>query len=165
MREKKLDVTVPRGVDDGMQLRLGGEGEPGAMGGPPGDLYVFIRVKSHDVFERHGNDIACAADIPFPVAALGGQIEVPTLEGTASLDVPQGAQHGDLLRLAGLGVPDVRSGQRGDQLVQVRLRVPKSLNDRQRELLRELGEIEGAKIKAAGESSMKRFFSKLVGDD
>jgi molecular chaperone DnaJ len=161
-KERKLSVTIPRGVDDGMQLRLSGEGEPGVLGGPPGDLYVVIHVRAHDVFERHGDDVVCRVEVAFPQAAMGAQIEVPTLEGKGMLDVPGGTQTGDLLKLGGQGIPNVRSGSRGDQIMQVFVRTPTSLTDRQRELLKEFAEIDGKRVKS-GESGFRRLFSRLTG--
>lgn len=163
--DRKLSVNIPAGVDDGMQLRLAGEGEGGSRNGPPGDLYVFLRVKRHEIFERHGDDIACMIDVPFPVAALGGVIPAPTLDGQKDLDIPHGTQPGDQLRFAGLGAPNVRSGRKGDQVMVVKIAVPTKLDDRSRELLTELAEIEGQKIKDGETSSFKRFFSKLAGHD
>ena len=163
--ERKLSVNIPAGVDDGMQLRLSGEGEGGARGGPPGDLYVFIRVKPHDVFERHGDDIACRIQVPYAVAALGGSITVPTLEGQEEFMIKAGTQPNDLLRLPGKGAPNVRSGRKGDQILAVQIPVPKKLTERQRELLAELAIIEGNTIRDAETNSFKKFFSKLTGHD
>jgi molecular chaperone DnaJ len=163
--ERKLSVNIPAGVDDGMQLRLAGEGEGGSRGGPPGDLYVFLRVQRHEIFERHGDDIACMISVPFPVAALGGTVPAPTLDGKKDLEIPQGTQPNEQLRFKGLGAPNVRSGRRGDQVMVVKIRVPTKLDDRSRELLQELAEIEGQRIKEEGTSGFKRFFSKLKGHD
>lgn len=163
--ERKLSVNIPAGVDDGMQLRLAGEGEGGSRGGPPGDLYVFLRVQRHEIFERAGDDIACYVNVPYPTAALGGSIQAPTLEGEKELTIPQGTQPGEQLRFQGLGAPNVRTGRKGDQVMVVKIAVPKKLDERQRELLEELAAIEGAKTKEAGTSSFKKFFSKLTGHD
>ena len=163
--ERKLSVNIPGGVDDGMQLRLAGEGEGGSRGGPPGDLYVFLSVARHEFFERHGDDIVCLVKVPYPVAALGGTVPAPTLEGEKELEIPQGTQPQVQLRFPGLGAPNVRTGRKGDQVMVVRIAVPKKLDERQRELLSELAEIEGQRIKEAGTSSFKKFFSKLTGHD
>ena len=163
--ERKLSVNIPGGVDDGMQLRLAGEGEGGSRGGPPGDLYVFLSVARHEFFERHGDDIVCLVKVPYPVAALGGRVPAPTLEGEKELEIPQGTQPQAQLRFPGLGAPNVRTGRKGDQVMVVRIAVPQKLDERQRELLSELAEIEGQKIKEAGTSSFKKFFSKLTGHD
>jgi len=161
---RALNVSIPRGVDDGMQLRLTGEGQTGSAGGPPGDLYVFIRVRPHEIFERHGDDIACRLEVSFPQASLGATIEVPTLEAKAEVDVPEGSQTGDLLRLRNQGVPNVRTGSRGDLVLQLFVRTPKKLNARQRELLEELAQIEGEQV-GRETGGFKRFFSKLAGHD
>jgi len=163
--ERKLNVNIPAGVDDGMQLRLAGEGEGGVRGGPPGDLYVFLSVDRHEIFERHGDDVVCLVHVPYPVAALGGTVPAPTLDGDKDLEIPQGCQPGTQLRFKGLGAPNVRNGRRGDQVMVVQLRVPTKLDDRQKELLAELAEIEGQKIKEGETSSFKKFFSKLTGHD
>jgi molecular chaperone DnaJ len=163
--DRKLSVNIPAGVDDGMQLRLAGEGEGGVRGGPPGDLYVFIRVKPHELFERHGDDIACRIPVPYAVAALGGSITVPTLDGQEEVKIKAGTQPNELLRLPGRGAPNVRSGRKGDQILAVQIRVPTKLTDRQRELLAELAVIEGNSIREAETSSFKKFFSKLTGHD
>ncbi|MCO4768531.1 MAG: molecular chaperone DnaJ [Deltaproteobacteria bacterium] len=163
--ERNLSVNIPAGVDDGMQLRLAGEGEGGSRGGPPGDLYVFLQVARHKVFERHGDDIVCMVGVPYPVAALGGIVPVPTLDGEKELTIPQGTQPNAQLRFSGLGAPNVRSGRKGDQVMVVRIAVPKKLDDRQRELLTELAEIEGQKIKDGETSTFKKLFSKLTGHE
>lgn len=165
--ERKLAVNVPRGVDDGMQLRLSGEGEPGAMGAPPGDLYVFLHVRPHEIFERHGDDVVCRLDLSFPQAALGAEIEVPTLDGEDSVKVKPGSQAGDLIRLKGKGIPNVRTGNRGDQVMQCHVATPKHLTDRQREILEEFAAIDGQKVTKgdAGTGSLRRFLSRLTGSD
>ncbi|HIE60168.1 MAG TPA: molecular chaperone DnaJ [Microbacterium sp.] len=162
--ERKLTVNVPAGVDDGMRLRLSGEGEPGWLGGPPGDLYVFIHVRPHEIFERHGDDIICRLDLSFAQAALGAEIEVPIIDGSDSIDIPGGTQTGDLLRLRGQGMPNVRGGRRGDQIMHCFVRTPKKLNERQKELFRELAEIEGQAVSDGPESSIRRFLSRLAGE-
>jgi molecular chaperone DnaJ len=138
-----INVRVPPGVEDGMRLRVAGEGEAGIAGGPPGDLYVVIGVKPHELFEREGSDLHCAVPIAFTQAALGAEIEVPTLEGEAKVTVPAGTQAGKVFRLRGQGLPTVRSATRGDQLVHVFVEVPTRLNARQRELLETLAEEMG----------------------
>jgi molecular chaperone DnaJ len=141
---KKLAVKVPAGVDDGARLRLVGEGEEGTNGGPPGDLYVVISVDSHDLFERHGNDVHCQINLSFPQAALGAEIDAPSLyEETQSLTIPRGTQNGETLVVRGGGIPDVRSGRRGDQIVHISVQTPTHLTERQEELLREFAVLEG----------------------
>ena len=164
--ERALTVNVPKGVDDGMQLRLAGEGEPGARGGPAGDLYVVLHLRPHETFERHGDDVVCRIELGYPLASLGGEMTVPTLEGdAATLNVPAGTQNGDLLRLMDKGTPNVRSGRRGDQVMQVLIHTPKNLTDRQRALLKELAEIEGAKVRDQAGGSLRKFLSKITGNE
>jgi molecular chaperone DnaJ len=163
--DRKLSVNIPAGVDDGMQLRLAGEGEGGSRGGPPGDLYVFLRVQRHEVFERHGDDIACMLGIPYPVAALGGSVAVPTLDGDKDLEIPPGTQPGTQLRFKGLGAPNVRTGRKGDQVMVIKIDVPTKLDDRSRELLHELAEIDGQRVRDGEKGSFKRFISKLTGHE
>ncbi len=141
-KNKKINVTIPAGVDDGNQLRVAGEGEPGFNGGPAGDLYIVLRVKSHPFFERQGDDIYCEVPINFAQAALGDEIEVETLEGKVKLKIPAGTQTGTFFRLKEQGVPRLRRSGRGDQHVRVILHTPKKLSERQKELLREVFEME-----------------------
>ncbi len=143
---KQVALKIPAGVDNGSKLRLAGEGEPGANGGPPGDLYVFLRVKPHEYFERRNNDVICRVELSFVQAALGEEVTVPTLEGEETVTIPGGTQYGDTFRLPGQGIPSLRSNIRGDQIVQVELRTPKHLNKRQEELLREFSRIESEKF-------------------
>jgi molecular chaperone DnaJ len=133
--ERSIKVRIPPGVEDGMRLRVSGEGEAGIAGGSPGDLYVVIRIAPHPLFEREGADLVCEVPVPFVQAALGAEIEVPTLEGKVVLRIVEGTQTGKLLRLRGKGLPTVSSGTRGDQLVRLFVEVPSQLTPRQRELL------------------------------
>ena len=135
---KTLSVKVPAGVDEGDQIRLGGEGEAGQNGGPGGDLYVQVRLKPHDIFKRDGDDLHCEMPLSFVTAALGGELEIPTLDGRASLKIPAGSQTGQLFRLRGKGVRNVRSGQVGDLYCHAAVETPVSLTKRQKELLQEL---------------------------
>ncbi len=130
-----VSVRIPAGVEEGMRLRLAGAGEAGIAGGPPGDLYVVISVKPHDLFSRQGPDIHCEVPVAFSQATLGAEIEIPTLEGKVRLKVPEGTQSGNIMRLRGKGLPSVRSAARGDQLVRIFVEVPTRLTARQRELL------------------------------
>jgi molecular chaperone DnaJ len=140
---KKLSVKLPAGIDDGARLRLTGEGEEGSNGGPPGDLYVIVHVQPHDFFERHGNDVHCQVPISFPQAALGAELEVPSLHGPQTLTIPRGVQTGDTLPLRGCGIPDVRGGRRGDQIVHIVVKTPTQLSARQEELLQEFAALDG----------------------
>lgn len=137
----KIEVKVPPGVETGTKLKLAGEGEPGERGGPSGNLYIFIRVAKHEIFERIGDDIVCEKNISFPLAALGGEVEVPTLRGPYKIKIPPGTQTGKVIRIKGLGVKGLHGGQ-GDQLVKIFVRTPTNLSERQRQLLLELAKEE-----------------------
>lgn len=141
-KNKKITIHIPAGVDDGSQLRVSGEGEPGINGGPPGDLYVILRVKPDDFFERRGNDIYCEVPVNFAQVALGDEIEVPTLDGKVKLKIPAGTQTGTYFRIKGKGVPYLRGHGQGDQHVRVVVVTPKKLTERQKELLREIFEMD-----------------------
>ncbi|MGE9293432.1 MAG: molecular chaperone DnaJ [Puniceicoccales bacterium] len=151
-----LKVKIPAGVDTGSRLRSAGSGEAGPSGAPAGDLYVIIHVKEHEIFERHESDLYCLIPIKFTLAALGGTIEVPTLKGKASLKVPAGTQSGTTFRLRGKGMPTLRGGHHGDQLIQVEIEVPKKLNGEQREKLEEFATACGDADQPVSES----FFEK-----
>ena len=138
---KTLAVKIPAGVDEGDRIRLTGEGEHGVNGGPPGDLYVQIHLKAHTVFQRDHNDLHCEMPISFSTAALGGEIEIPTLDGAAKLKIPHETQSGKVFRLRGKGIKGVRSQTHGDLLCHVVVETPVHLTDRQKELLRELEDI------------------------
>jgi len=140
-KERKLTVRIPPGVSTGQRLRLSGEGEGGAAGGPPGDLYVVLVVQEHPFFHREGNDLYCEIPVNFPTLALGGTIAIPTLEGGEEpYDVPDGTQSGDTLRLAGRGMPDVGGRGRGDLLVTLKVVTPRKLTREQKKLLEQLAE-------------------------
>jgi molecular chaperone DnaJ len=138
--QQTISVRVPPGVDDGNRLRLAGEGEAGVAGGPPGDLYVVITLSRHPMFERDGSDIHCEVPIQFVQAALGAEIEVPTIEGKVELQVPAGTQSGKVMRMRGKGLRTLRSSARGDQLVHIFVETPTKLTARQRELLEAFAE-------------------------
>ena len=142
-KRRKIAVKIPAGIDDGQQLRVTGQGEPGINGGPAGDLYVVFHVRSHDFFERNGDDIYCEMPVTFAQAALGDEIEVPTLHGKVKLKVPAGTQTSTRFRLKGKGVPNVRGYGTGDQHVQVKVVTPSKLTDKQKQLLREFADISG----------------------
>jgi molecular chaperone DnaJ len=138
-RDRKLTVKIPPGIATGQRLRLSGEGESGAAGGPAGDLYVVIHVQEHSFFQRDGNDLYCEIPLNFPTLALGGEITIPTLEGDEPFKVPEGTQTGTTFRLRGRGMPDVTGrGSRGDLLVTVKVTTPKKLNREQKKLLEQL---------------------------
>jgi len=136
-KNKVLEVSIPAGIDEGQRIRLSGKGEPGMNGGPPGDLYVEIHIKPHDVFQREGDDLHCEVPIGFAAAALGGDVDVPTLGGKASISVPEGTQAGKTFRLRGKGVKGVRSGVAGDLYCHIVIETPVRLNDKQKKLMRE----------------------------
>ena len=136
-RSKTLEVKVPVGIDDGMRIRSSGNGEPGTNGGPAGDLYVEIRLKEHAVFERDGDDLHCKVPVSFVQAALGGDIDVPTLGGKASIGIPEGTQHDKTFRLRGKGIKGVRSGAPGDLYCHILVETPVKLTDKQKDILRE----------------------------
>ena len=138
---KTLSVKIPAGVDDGDRIRLSGEGEGGMNGGPPGDLYVVVQLKPHSVFQREGADLHCEMPISFTIAALGGEINIPTLEGEAKIKIPAETQTGQVFRLRGKGIRPVRQTSAGDLMCHVVVETPVRLAERQRELLRELEEI------------------------
>lgn len=151
---KTVSIKIPGGVDTGSRVRLTGEGEPGAFGGPPGDLYVFIHVSPHEFFERDGTNVICKIPISFVQAALGDTVTVPTLEGERELDIAKGTQPGDIFRFKGEGIPSLRTGQRGDQIIQVDVKTPTNLNKKQESLLREFAKLEEGKFS----NKLKNFF-------
>lgn len=137
-KSKTLEVKVPAGIDDGMRIRSTGNGEPGINGGPPGDLYVEIRVREHPVFQRDGDDLHCEVPVSMTTAALGGNVEIPTLDGGAEIELPEGTQTGKQFRLRGKGIRGLRSSYPGDLYAHVVVETPVRLTDRQKELIREL---------------------------
>lgn len=161
---KTLAVKIPSGVDEGDRIRLSGEGEAGVNGGPPGDLYVVIQIKPHSVFQRDHNDLHCEMPISFTTAALGGEIEIPTLDGHAKIKIPAETQSGKVFRLRGKGIKGVRSSAHGDLMCHMVVETPVSLTERQKELLRELetlNEQDGARHNPRTKSwmdKMKQFF-------
>jgi molecular chaperone DnaJ len=166
-KNKKLSVKVPPGVDSGDRIRLSGEGEAGRNGGPPGDLYVEIRVKQHRLFERSGADLSCEFPVSIATATLGGEVELPTLDGHVSLKIPPGTQSGKVFRLRGKGVITVRDRQTGDLFAKIAVETPVNLTDEQEALLRQFDEL----LKSGGNrhnpraggwlDSVKRFFERI----
>lgn len=145
-REKTLQVKIPAGVEDGTRIRLAGEGEAGMRGSPAGDLYVFLAIRPHEIFQRDGANVFCRVPIPMTTAALGGAIEVPTLEGTrARINIPAGTQSGHQFRLRAKGMSVVRSSVRGDMYVQAVIETPMNLTAKQRDLLKEFEKAGGSK--------------------
>jgi molecular chaperone DnaJ len=155
-KNTKINLRIPPGVDTGSRLRSSGSGEAGAAGGTPGDLYVVLTVKEHELFERQGDDLFCEIPIKFTLAAMGGTIQVPTLFGKATLKVPAGTQSGTTFRLRDKGMPSLRGGHQGDQLVRFHVEVPGSLTAEQRRLLEEFARVGGD----ANEPTSRSFFEK-----
>ncbi|WP_416757705.1 molecular chaperone DnaJ [Roseateles sp. So40a] len=137
-KTKTLEVKIPAGINEGMRIRSAGNGEPGVNGGPSGDLYIEIRIKQHDIFERDGDDLHCTMPVSMTTAALGGTIEVPTLGGKAEIELPEGTQHGKTFRLRGKGIKGVRSSYPGDLYCHISIETPVKLTEHQRKLLKEL---------------------------
>jgi molecular chaperone DnaJ len=161
-KNKVLEVAIPQGIDEGQRIRLAGKGEPGMNGGPHGDLYVEIHLKQHAVFQRDGDDLHCEVPIGFTTAALGGEVEVPTLNGKANLEVGEGTQSGKTYRLRGKGIKGVRSSYPGDLYCHVSVETPVRLTDKQKKLLREFD----ASLKAGGQKHSpqeKSFVDRMKG--
>lgn len=161
----KVKVSIPAGIDDGQQIRLSGRGEPGINGGPPGDLFIIVKVKPHEYFVREGDNIFCELPLTFTQAALGDEVEVPTVHGKVKLKIPAGTQTGKVFRLKGKGVPNVHGRGIGDQHVQVKVVTPTNLTERQKELLREFNEISGnAPTDEQEDSIFQRFKRAFKGE-
>ncbi|MBL7215396.1 MAG: molecular chaperone DnaJ [Phycisphaerae bacterium] len=156
-KKRKLSVKIPAGVHEGQDIRVTGEGEPGRMGGPRGDLYCYVRVKSHPFLMRDGTNLVVTVPLSFTQMALGGTIDVPTLEDTRQLKIPAGSQHGSIMRIRGQGLPDIRGGSKGDLLVQLIVEVPKKLSAEQERLLQEYAKTEEVDVN----SESKSFFEKI----
>lgn len=156
--DKKVMVRVPAGVDDGMRLKMRGEGERVSVSGDPGDLYVIVHVREHEFFSRQNSDIYCEVPISFSTAVLGGKVEIPTLESLKSIDIKQGTQSGDTIKLKGSGVAVLgKNGKRGDLYVILQVEVPSSLSREQKKLMESFREIE----KDTGSSKVRRFKNRL----
>jgi molecular chaperone DnaJ len=162
VREFKMNVKIPAGVEDGTRIRYSGEGDSGRFGGPRGDLYVVLSVRAHDFFERDGYDLHCVIPISFPQAALGAEIQIPALDGEVTLRVPEGTANGKQFRIRHQGVPHLNESGRGDLVVEVLVQIPKKLSRTQRELVRQLAESMEVENKPASRnmiSKMKDLFS------
>ncbi|MEM4336615.1 MAG: molecular chaperone DnaJ [Candidatus Woesearchaeota archaeon] len=156
VKEKTIKVKIPVGIENGTSIRIAGEGEPGEKNAPPGDLYIFVKIKKHKIFERKDNDIFVTIPISFVQAVFGDEIEVPTLEGKAKLKIPEGTQTETLFRLKGKGIKNIRTGEYGDEFVKVRIYTPTKLNMQQRKALQEFAKFSGEDI-----FPQKNLFSKL----
>jgi molecular chaperone DnaJ len=152
----KINIRIPAGVDTGSKLRSTGNGESGVMGGSAGDLYIVVHVKEHEIFERQGDDLFTEIPVKFTLAALGGTIQVPTMEGKATLKIPAGTQSGTTFRLKGRGMPQLRGGIKGDQLIRVHVEVPTALTSEQKRKLEEFAQSYGD----ADEPVSRSFFEK-----
>lgn len=155
--ERKLKINIPAGVNNGTRLRLSSEGQPGANGGPPGDLYVVLRVKEHPIFERQENDLHCTVPVNIAQAALGAEIDILTLDGLQTIKIPEGAQPGSRLKLKGLGVPSLNGHGRGDLYVHIDVKIPSKLTREQRKLFEQLNEM----LPAENEPREKGLFDKV----
>ncbi|MCR9293836.1 MAG: molecular chaperone DnaJ [bacterium] len=164
-RSVTLEVTIPAGVDDGMRVRLAGEGQASPDGGPPGDAYCFIRVRPHSIFRREGSDLAIQLPLSYSQAVLGTSLDIPTLNGKKSVEIPAGTQSGEVFELRGLGMPDPRSGMRGDLLVQTFVEIPKKVNAKQEELLRQLADLEEQNVTPHRKSFFERVFDYFRSED
>lgn len=153
----KLKINIPAGIDDGQTISLRGEGEPGTKGGPSGDLYINVRVRQHSIFQRQGTDVVCEIPITFVQAALGVELEVPTLDGRVKYTIPEGTQTGSVFRLKNKGIPFLRGSGRGDQYVKVNIEVPKKLKEKQKALLKEFADLSGDDF----HEQRKSFFNKM----
>jgi len=156
-KKRVVNIKIPKGVHEGQGIRIASEGEPGRGGGPRGDLYCYVRVKSHEFLQRNGNDMIATVPISFTQAALGTTIDVPSLDGVKGLKIPPGTQYGSVFRIKGQGLPDLRTGRTGDELVQIAIETPKKLNAKQQELLREFAKTENKTVSPQS----TRFFEKL----
>lgn len=160
-KTKTLKINVPQGSEDGLNLRLSGDGEAGAKGGPPGDLYIVLQVKPHKFFQRDENDVYCEVPVTFVQAALGAEIEVPTLDGLVKMKIPEGTQTSTVFRLKGHGIPYRRGNGRGDQHVRIVLTTPTKLNEKQKQLLRQFGEMTPEHQQMGKKSLFEKFKENL----
>lgn len=155
-KKRGVSVKIPAGVHEGQGIRVASEGEPGRNGGPRGDLYCYVRIKQHEFLDRDGNNLIAVIPVSFTQAALGVTIDVPSLDGTKQLKIPPGTQYGSTFRIKGQGLPDIRTGRRGDQLVQVIIETPVKLSSKQQELLREFAKTENSSVFPKVKSFIKK---------
>lgn len=165
-KERTLNVSIPAGIESGQRIRLQGEGDRGGGGAQPGDLYIFVEVLDHDLFERDGPNLYCRTPIPLTTAALGGEVEIPTIEGSRSrITIPDGAQTGRRMRLRGKGMSTLRGGQRGDLYVELFVETPRNLSSKQKQLLKEFADLSGEDCNPETQGFMgrvKRFWEDLT---
>lgn len=157
MKDKKIHIKIPAGVDTGSVIPLRGQGEPGSKGGPAGDLYIVLRVKPHEIFQRDGSDVICEMPITFVQAALGDELVVPTLDGKVKYKIPEGTQSGTIFRLKGKGIPNLKGYGRGDHYIKVIVEIPKRLNEKQKDLLKRFADEMGEDV----HEQRKTFFDKV----
>ncbi len=162
-KKRVVTVKIPAGVHEGQGVRVAGEGEPGSMGGPRGDLFCYIRIKAHPFLMRDGSNLIATVPVSFTQAALGASIEVPSLNGTKQFKIRSGTQYGDIFRIKGQGLPDIRTGRKGDQLIRITIETPKKLTQRQRELLEEFEATKDNKENTESSNfieKLKKYFGK-----
>lgn len=165
VQQRRVVVKIPAGIQDGQAIRVRGEGEAGPHGGPRGDLHCYVSVKPHPFLERHRNDLVCRVPISFTEAALGARVEVPTLNGRGEVTIPKATQSGQILRMSGQGMPDLRSGRRGDQLVQVVVEIPRKLSKEQEQLLRQFAETEDRHVMPESKGFLEKLVDYFSGQD
>lgn len=165
LKKRVVTVKIPAGVHEGQAVRIVGEGEAGDASAPAGDLHCYISVRPHPVFTRHNNDLVCQVPISFTQAALGGKIDVPTLKGKEDFDIPPGTQHGEVFKLKGKGLPDIRSYRNGDEVVQILIEVPKKLSEKQKQLLREFAVTEDDKSLPQRRGFLDKIKGMITGED
>lgn len=166
--QRRIEVQIPPGVDTGSRVRVPGEGEPGEDGALRGDLYCVIKVRDHPIFHRHGKDLLIEVPISYPQAVLGAEIEIPTLDGPRTIEVPPGTESGTVLTVPGAGMPDLRTGRRGDLLVRLVIEVPRKVSRREEQLLRELAELERKNVMPRKKSfleKLKEYFAQSAGTE
>jgi len=164
LRPRVVTVKIPAGVHEGQAVRIAGEGEAGENGAPPGDLHCYISVKPHPIFSRHHNDIVCQIPVSFTQAALGARLEVPTLKGREEIEIAAGTQHGEVFKLKGKGLPDLRSYKTGDEIVQILIEIPRKLSERQKQLLKEFAASEDEKVLPQRNSFMDKLKQMFTGE-
>ncbi len=155
-KRKSVEFKIPPGVEDGMRLRVSGEGEAGTQGAPRGDLFVIIRVKPHEIFQREGSDLYCETHISFPKAAVGTKIEVPTLDGNETMEIPAGTQSGKILKMKGKGIRNINNHQKGDLFIQVHVDTPEKLTQEQQELLIKFAESRGENLEEVNKNIINK---------
>ena len=163
--EVEIKIAIPAGIDDGMRVRISGEGEPSTSGGPPGDCYCLVRVREHALFRREGNHLICRVPVSYSQAALGATLEIPTLDGREPMEIPSGTQPGEVFTMRRRGMPDPRNGAVGDLLVQINIDVPKKLDSQQENLIRDLAELEHANVTPHRKKFMERLKEFFVPED